>query len=133
MSPAGLIFPEQVNIKNRSNGGEDQTRKGIAQVQVGDCDKIGDNHQFVRNHHQCKEKSEHEILSSKLQSCKCKGGKCNNHQHKHCGDNSENKSVQEITAERDGCECLVIVLQGWRQCKEFRYIFPVIGAVALQG
>lgn len=62
------IFLQKINVKNRGDRREDQAGKGVAHVQIGDRDKICDNDELIRDHHQGEKERKDQILPGEFQT-----------------------------------------------------------------
>ena len=102
-------------------------------MQVGDGDKVGDDDQFVGDHHQGQEQGEGQVLAREFQSGKGEGRGDNDHHHEGRRHQGKDQGVQEVPAQIHGGEGIHIVLEGRGKGKELGDVFGVVGAVALDG
>ena len=127
------ILLEQINIEDTGHTRENQAGKGIAQSEIGDGDKVGDDDQLIGDHHQGEEEGKGDLPSRKVQTRERIRGEHHDHDHDHGGHAGVDQGIEEIAAERDRGERVKVVLQRWLKGEERGHILAVVGAVAFDG
>ena len=127
------ILFQKIDVEDRCHGWQDQSGEGISESPVRNRDKVSDDHQLRRNHHEGQEKREHQVFAAELKSRECKSGEHDDKHHESRGDDCEDDGIEKISSQVHFRKRIDVVLHRRFGRDELRRKLRIIAAVTLNG